>query len=59
MSEQKHSSSAVKNGIGMLTAVGIAIAVQISWGLHHSILWATFHGLLNWIYVIYRVIVGD
>lgn len=46
------------SGIGLLMSVGVAIAVQISWGLNHSILWAPWHGVWNWFYVIYRVIKG-
>jgi len=44
----------VRSGISYFTAIGIAIAVQISWGLNHSIGWAIWHGILGWIYVIYR-----
>lgn len=32
---------------------GSALAITISWSANHSILWAIFHGLLSWIYVIY------
>jgi hypothetical protein len=32
---------------------GSALAIAISWSMNHSILWAIFHGLLSWIYVIY------
>jgi len=49
---------ATSTGIGVFAAIGIAIAVQISWGLNHSILWALWHGLWSWIYVAYRAIVG-
>jgi len=50
---------AANTGIGAFTAIGMAIAVQISWGLNHSILWALWHGALGWLYVIYRAaIVG-
>lgn len=52
------SKETVSAGISGFTAIGIAIAVQISWGLNHSILWATWHGLWGWIYVIYRVFTG-
>lgn len=45
-------------GIGAITAIGVAIAVQISWGLNHSIGWAAWHGFLGWFYVVYRWIVG-
>jgi hypothetical protein len=49
--DKKNAGSA---GIGMLTAIGIAIAVQISWGFNQSVLWALWHGFLNWFYVLYR-----
>jgi hypothetical protein len=45
-------------GISIVTAIGVAVAVQISWSINQSIGWAIWHGLLNWIYVIYRWIVG-
>jgi hypothetical protein len=43
---------AVQSGISM----GSALAMVISWDLHKSILWALFHGLLSWFYVIYYAI---
>lgn len=39
-------------GIGL----GSVIAVVISWGANHSVLWAVVHGFLGWIYVIYYLI---
>ena len=48
----------VNHGVSLVTAVGVAVAVTISWSITHSIGWAIWHGLLNWIYVIYRWIVG-
>lgn len=39
---------------GAFTAIGIAIAVQISFALNHSISWAVWHGFLGWFYVAYR-----
>ncbi|MFJ8260599.1 hypothetical protein ACIQ4I_01375 [Rummeliibacillus sp. NPDC094406] len=39
----------VKTGIGF----GSALAIAISWSVNKSILWAIFHGILSWIYVIY------
>ncbi|GGC82962.1 hypothetical protein [Enterococcus wangshanyuanii] len=36
---------------------GCALAMVISYVNWHSIIWAVFHGLLSWIYVIYYVIV--
>lgn len=41
-------------GVSLFTALGIAIAVQISWGFNESVGWAVWHGFLNWFYVIYR-----
>ena len=35
---------------------GNALAMVISYFNNHSILWAIFHGLLGWIYVIYYAI---
>jgi hypothetical protein len=32
---------------------GSALAIAISWNLHHSILWAIVHGIFSWFYVIY------
>ena len=32
---------------------GSALAIAISWGQHHSILWAILQGVLSWLYVIY------
>lgn len=32
---------------------GSALAIAISWSVHHSIVWAIIHGFLSWLYVIY------
>ncbi|CAN5823100.1 hypothetical protein BH11GEM1_BH11GEM1_03110 [soil metagenome] len=32
---------------------GSALAIAISWSVHHSILWAIIHGFLSWFYVIW------
>jgi len=45
----KHTDGAAKAGIGL----GSAIAVAISWSLHKSIVWAAIHGVLSWLYVLY------
>ena len=47
-------STATSTGI----SAGCALAIAISYGLNHSIAWAIWHGVLGWIYVIYRWIVG-
>ncbi len=45
-------SSYVKAGISF----GTALAMVISYVNWHSVLWAAFHGLLGWFYVIYYVL---
>ena len=45
-----------KKGIDIGAAVGVALAVVLSYTKWQSIGWAIFHGLLNWVYVIYYVI---
>ena len=42
----------VKTGIGF----GSALAITISWSVNKSILWAIFHGILSWLYVIYYAV---
>ncbi|MCM3710537.1 MULTISPECIES: hypothetical protein [Sporosarcina] len=39
----------LERGIGL----GTCLAVVISWSVHKSILWAIFHGVLSWLYVLY------
>lgn len=45
----QHTGGAAKAGVGL----GSALAIAISWSANQSILWATFHGILGWFYVIY------
>jgi len=35
---------------------GAVLAIAISWSLHQSVLWAIFHGILSWVYVVYYVV---
>ena len=49
------TQTAVKNGIG----IGSAIAIVVSWDRNKSILYALLHGILGWLYVIYFVIVRE
>lgn len=32
---------------------GSALAIAISWSMHHSILWAIVQGFFGWLYVLY------
>jgi len=34
-------------------SMGSALAMILSWERSQSILWAIFHGILSWLYVIY------
>ena len=45
-------SSAAKAGVSF----GTALSIVISWSQHESILWAIFHGVLSWLYVIWHVL---
>jgi len=39
-----------------LPLAGVTVAVCVSWIFNHSVLWAIFHGILNWFYVAYKTI---
>ena len=45
-----------KKGLDEGAAIGIALAIVLSYTKWDSIGWAIFHGFLNWGYVIYYVI---
>ena len=49
---RERSASAVKAGVSF----GTALAIAISWSVHHSILWAIIHGIFSWFYVLYYAI---
>jgi hypothetical protein len=36
--------------------LGNVLALCISWSIHKSILWALFHGVLGWFYIIWYVL---
>jgi len=46
---QEKRGCVFSSGISM----GSALAMILSWERSHAILWAIFHGLLSWFYVIY------
>lgn len=54
MDENKKTTveKTVKSGI----TFGSALAMVISYSTWHSIVWAIFHGLLSWVYVIYFIL---
>ena len=39
------------DALATLLGFGCALAITISWSLHHSIPWACFHGFFSWFYV--------
>jgi hypothetical protein len=47
--DARRGVAAAKAGIGF----GSALAITISWSLHHSIVWAIIHGFFSWLYVAY------
>jgi hypothetical protein len=52
-SSAEESGSARRDGIGLVYALGMAIAVTLSWARNASVLWCILHGLFSWGYVIY------
>ena len=44
---------------GNFWVFGSALAMILSYAKSSSILWAIFHGILSWIYIIYRAIVDS
>jgi len=49
MTDRRNATITINGAIGF----GGALAIAISWSLHHSILWAMLHGFFSWGYVIY------
>ena len=39
--------------------LGSGSAMILSFNLNHSILWMMIHGVLSWIYIIYRGVQGN
>ncbi|MEA5039852.1 MAG: hypothetical protein VB086_08440 [Clostridiaceae bacterium] len=50
------SNSKVTKSVKAGISFGSALAMIISYTAWHSILWAIFHGLLSWVYVIYYAV---
>lgn len=49
MAIEQYRTEFVKTGV----TFGSALAMVISYTANKSILWAIFHGVLSWIYVVY------
>ena len=41
-----------------LNMAATILAIMVSWFYNHSILWALFHGMIGWIYLVYSLIIG-
>ncbi len=52
----KNNSDIVNKTVKSGITFGSALAMVISYVNWHSIIWAIFHGLLSWVYVIYYII---
>lgn len=52
ISNRSGAGGAARAGIGF----GSALAITISWSLHHSLLWAIIHGVFSWVYVVYYAV---
>jgi hypothetical protein len=52
---QSVQSTVIENGVSL----GAVIAVVVSWHRNRSILWAIFHGIFSWLYVIYYAMTRD
>jgi len=48
-SARQRSAQVVKAG----ASFGSALAIAISWSVHHSIIWAIIQGFFSWAYVLY------
>jgi hypothetical protein len=49
---RERSTQVVKAG----ASFGSALAIAISWSVHHSILWAIVQGFFSWLYVLYYAV---
>lgn len=56
MGVQFVKNSDFNEGINKGLTIGNIIAAILSWSANQSILWACFHCVLGWIYVIYYAI---
>ncbi len=54
---RKHNKQKLKCDGGGFWLFGSALAMILSYTQNSSILWAIIHGIVSWIYVIYRMII--
>jgi len=53
---KKHHKAKWKCNSGGFWVFGSALAIVLSYTQNSSILWAILHGIISWIYVIYRAV---
>ena len=46
------------NFFKLLNLAATILSIMVSWFYNHSVLWAIFHGIFSWIYLIYSLIIG-
>jgi len=45
------------DSLDVLNIIGIVLAMVLSWNVNHSIVFCILHGIINWFYVLYYIIV--
>ncbi|MHB8413573.1 MAG: hypothetical protein ACYDDI_16725 [Candidatus Acidiferrales bacterium] len=53
LDELESRGSASSTGLSLGYAIGMSLAIVLSWSRNASILWCILHGLLSWAYVAY------
>lgn len=51
--ELESAGPASATGLSLGYAMGMSLAVVLSWSRNASILWCMLHGLCSWVYVVY------
>ncbi len=46
------SRTPARSAGGATVALGMAMGAAVSWSIHHSLLWAWFHGMCGWFYIL-------
>ena len=54
--ELESASHRGEAGLSLGYAMGMTLAMILSWSRNASILWCMLHGLFSWVYVIYVVV---
>jgi len=57
MPKERHHKEKWKHGGGHFWIFGSALAMILSYAQNSSILWAILHGILSWLYILYRAMI--